>query len=285
MALTTSQLAPVIGSIVTGIDLARDMTDSTMREVVALLFERGVVVIPGQTLGDAEYVHFAGFFGSPLEFFIPEHRNPDHPEIIHINNDPATPEMMRDGAVHWHSDSSYEAVPGCVTMLYGKLTPEQGGETQFASTAAAYDALPEAMRRKLDGLVALHELGRAPWIDGETRPDPDRPPRKTDAPEHPLVMVHPVTGRKGIFTSGTAYAIKDMDDAEATDLIRQLRAHIARPEFRTSYKVRPGDIVLWDNFGTVHCATPIEYSNAPGKQRLLYRISTKGLPHYYTVAA
>ena len=127
MALTTSQLAPVIGSILTGIDLARDMTDSTMREVVALLFERGVVVIPGQTLGDAEYVHFAGYFGSPLEFFIPEHRNPDHPEIIHINNDPATPEMMRDGAVHWHSDSSYEAVPGCVTMLYGKLTPEQGG--------------------------------------------------------------------------------------------------------------------------------------------------------------
>ena len=99
-------------------------------------------------------------------------------------------------------------------------------------------------------------------------------------PSHPLVMVHPVTGRKGIFTSGTAYAIDGMDDIEATALIRELREHIVRPAYRTSYKVRPGDIVLWDNFGTVHCASPIEYSNDDGKRRLLHRISTKGMPSF-----
>ncbi len=278
MAFTDTPLAPAIGSVVEGLDLSRDMSEPTMRRLLALLFDRGVVVIPGQTIDDAAYVRFASFFGTPLDFFIPEHRNADFPAIIRINNDPATPAAMRDGAVHWHSDSSYESVPGCVTMLFGKEAPDRGGETHFASTSAAYADLPEATRARIDGLVARHELGRAPWIEGETRPDPNRPPRKTDAPSHPLVMVHPVTGRKGIFTSGTAYAIDGMDDAEATALIRELREHVAKPAYRISYKARPGDIVLWDNFGTVHCASPIEYSNEEGKRRLLHRISTKGMP-------
>lgn len=285
MALDTTRLSPSIGSVVNGLDLSRDMSEGVMRELIDLLFDRGVVIIPGQTLDDAGYVRFARYFGRPLEFFIAEHRNADHPEIIQINNDPATPPPMRDGAVHWHSDSSYEAEPGAVTMLFGKEAPEAGGETHFASTSAAYDSLPDEMKRRIDGLVASHELGRAPWIEGETQPDPNRPPRKTDAPDHPLVMVHPVTGRKGIFTSGTAYAIRGMDDAEATALIRQLREHIVRPEHRIAYKVRAGDIVLWDNFGTVHCATPIEYSNEDGKRRLLHRISTKGMPAFHADAA
>lgn len=278
MPFTATPLAPAIGAVVTGLDLSRDMSETTMRRLLALLFDRGVVVIPNQTLDDAGYVRFAHFFGEPLDFFIAEHRNADFPAIIRINNDPATPAPMRDGAVHWHSDSSYESVPGAVTMLFGKEAPDSGGETHFASTSAAYADLPDSMKLRIDGLVAHHELGRAPWIDGETRPEPNRPPRGTDAPRHKLVMIHPVTGRKGIFTSGTAYAIEGMDDAEAFALIRELRVHIVKPAYRTSYKILPGDIVLWDNFGTVHSATPLEYSSAPGKRRLLHRISTKGVP-------
>jgi taurine dioxygenase len=281
MPLDTEMLTENIGSVVRRIDLSSDMREETMRSLADLLFDRGVIVIPGQKLSDAQYVHFAGYFGTPLDFFIPEHRNAEHPEIIRINNDPATPAMMRDGAVHWHSDSSYETVPGAVTMLYGQEAPQTGGETHFASTTAAYAALSDEMKAHIGGLTALHELGRAPWIDGETKPDPNRPPRATDSPKHPLVMIHPVTGKPGIFTSGTAYAIDGMDDDEATRLIRDLREHIVQPQFRTAYKVAVGDIVLWDNFGTVHCASPIEYSNEDGKRRLLHRISTKGVPAFY----
>lgn len=284
MPLDTAILAENIGSVVRGLDLSVDMGEATMRSLADLLFDRGVVVVPGQSLCDAQYVRFASYFGKPLEFFIPEHRSAEHPEIIRINNDPATPAMMRDGAVHWHSDSSYEAVPGAVTMLFGQEAPESGGETHFASTTAAYAALPEETKRRIHGFTALHELGRAPWIDGETKPDPNRPPRATDAPRHPLVMIHPVTGKPGIFTSGTAYAIEGMEEGEATRLIRELREHIVQPQFRTTYKVEAGDIVLWDNFGTVHCASPIEYSNQDGKRRLLHRISTKGVPAFYAPA-
>ena len=278
MTFDIREISPVLGSVVSGIDLAEGISDATMRSLIDLLFERGVLVIKDQRLSDEQYLQFGKNWGRPLEFFIPEHRNARFPEIIHINNDPKTPPMFRDGAVHWHSDSSYEAEPGAVTMLYGKEAPEQGGETHFASTAAAYENLSIEMQTRLDGLVALHELGRAPWIEGETVPDPNRPDRETDAPTHPLVMRHPVTGRKGIFTSGTAYAIEGMEQGEATDLIRELRQHITRPEFRISYKAVAGDIILWDNFGTVHCASQIEYSAEDGKRRLLYRISTRGLP-------
>jgi len=278
MPFEVAPLAPHIGSRITGLDLSQDMSEPTMRSLIDLLFDRGVLVIPAQTIDHAAYVRLANFFGRPLDFFIPEQCDADFPAIIRIDNDPATPLVLRDGAVQWHSDSSYEAVPAAVTMLYGKEAPDRGGETHFASTVAAYAALPDDMKSKLDGLIAHHELGRAPWIDGEVVPDPKRPPRKTDSPSHPLIMVHPITGRKGIFTSGTAYAIEGMGDAEGTALIRQLREHIVQPQFRLEYKIVPGDIVLWDNFGAVHCATRIEYSADDGKRRLLYRISTKGIP-------
>lgn len=277
-------LQPAIGAVVTGLDLARDMGDAVMRSLIGLLHGRGVVVIRDQRLTDAEYVRFGHYWGRPLEFFIPEHRNSEFPVLIRIDNDPATPPALRDGAVHWHSDSSYEEEPAAVTMLYGREAPIEGGVTHFACTAAAYEALPDEMKARLDGLVAIHALGKAPWIEGETEPDPDRPARSMPQQRHRLIMRHPVTRRKAIFTSGTACAIEGMDQDEATALIRALRAHVVKPEFRASHKAMPGDIVLWDNFSTVHCASPIEYSNEDGKRRLLYRISTKGIPELCKLA-
>lgn len=276
--IAVEPLAPAIGAVVTGVDLAADMSEPIVRELVELLLARGVVVIRNQRIDHATYLNFSRFFGTPLRFFLAEHRDRAFPEIIRIDNDPATPPAMRDGAVHWHSDSSYEEVPAAVTMLYGVEAPDTGGVTRFASTAAAYAALPAEERARIDGLVAVHQLGMAPWIEGETVPDPDRPSRDLPTQRHPLVMRHPVTGAGAIFASGTACGIEGMEPGPARTLIRSLREHVVSPEFRTEYKVTPGDLVLWDNFSTVHTASPIEYSDVPGRRRLLYRISTKGWP-------
>jgi taurine dioxygenase len=276
--LIVTQLSPVIGSVVEGLDLAEDMSDTTIRMLINLLHRRGVVVIKNQSLSNAQYAEFGHQWGRPLDFFLKDHRDADFPVIIKVDNDPATPIPMRDGAVHWHSDSSYEAEPAAVTMLYGREAPDAGGVTHFASTAAAYDALPESTKTEIEDLIAVHELGGAPWIEGETKPDPNRPAHDLPRQRHPLVMKHPVTARKAIFTSGTACGIEGMETRQARTLIRRLRKHVVRPDFCMDYKILPGDIVLWDNYATVHCAMPIEYSNEPGKRRLLYRISTKGLP-------
>ncbi len=283
-AFDVAPLTPAIGAVVTGLDLSRGMNDALMLQLIQMMHERSILVIKEQRLTDADFVRFGHYWGRPLEFFIVEHRKGDHPEMIRIDNDPSTPAYRRDAAVHWHSDNSYEDEPAAVTMLYGKEAPNDGGYTHFASTAAAYDALPDEMKAFLDTLVAVHELGAAPWIDGETPPDANRPKRNLPLQRHRLIMRHPLTGRRAIFTSGTAFAIDGLEQEEARYLIRELRAHVVQPRFRCSYKVAAGDIALWDNFTTVHCSSPIEYSREDGKRRLLYRISTKGMPALCSVS-
>lgn len=278
MAMRVLPLDGPFGVAVEGIDLARDADETMLRTLIGLLHANGVLVIRGQRLSDAEYARFGRAWGTPLTFFIQDHRRNDFPEMIRISNAASTPMNMRDGAVHWHSDSSYEEVPASVTMLLGAEIPEQGGETLFAGTALAYAALSDETKARIERRFALHRLGGAPWVEGEVIPASDRPQRDLPVVRHPLVMPHPATGKLALFLSGTAFAIDGMDEEEARALIVELRRHVVRPEFRLTYKIGVGELLLWDNFSTVHSATEIEYSDEDGRRRLLYRISTKGMP-------
>lgn len=271
-------MAGPFGAIAEEVDLAADQSEATLRALIDALHQHQILAIRGQSLSNDDYVSFGRQWGTPLSFFIADHRKDDHPEMIRITNAAATPERYRDGAMHWHSDSSYEEVPASITMLYGVEAPDEGGETLVASTVLAYDALDEEMKARIDGMVGLHCLGGSPALPGEKIPFNPESTAANGIKKHPLVMRHPVTGRKALFPSGTAFGVEGMDREEGRELIARLRAHITRPEFVTSYKVGVGDIFLWDNFQLLHSATPIEYSDEPGKRRLLYRISTKGIP-------
>ncbi|HTZ71185.1 MAG TPA: TauD/TfdA family dioxygenase [Acetobacteraceae bacterium] len=266
------------GVSVGGIDLSSDMSDATMRALIGLLHEHQILAITGQHLTNAAYVKFGYFWGKPLNFALKGHTRDDFPEMIRIANSASTPERYRDGAMHWHSDSTYESVPAAVTMLYGVESPETGGDTMLASTAMAYDALSETMKQRIDGLVGLHCLGGSPELPGEKIPFFPEETARHGISKHPLIVRHPVTGRKAIFTSGTAFGAEGLERDEGLALIAKLRAHITQSRFVSRYKVMKGDIFLWDNYQTLHSATPIEYSDEPAKRRLLYRISTKGVP-------
>lgn len=266
------------GAEVSGIDLSHGMGDALMRALIDLLHQHQTLVIAGQVLSNAAYVRFGYFWGKPLKFMLKSHTRDDFPEMIRITNAASTPARYRDGAMHWHSDSSYEELPASVTMLYGVEAPDTGGETRFASTALAYDALPEATRQKIERLTGLHCLGGSPSLPGEKIPFVPEETARLGIQKHPLVVCHPVTGRRALFPSGTAFGADGLERDEGRTLIAELRAHCTQPEFVSSYKVRVGDIFLWDNFQTLHTATPIEYSDDDGKRRLLYRISTKGIP-------
>lgn len=277
-SLRVTPLPGPFGVAVEELDLSQDMSDETVRRLIDLLHEHQILAIKGQSLASADYVRFGYKWGKPLSFAIESHRRDDHPEMIRITNKAATPERYRDGAKHWHCDSTYEEVPASVTMLYGIEAPAEGGETLLASTSLAYDALDPAMKERIDGLTGLHCLGGSPELPGEKIPFIPEETARHGIQKHPLVMRHPVTGRKSIFTSGSAYGAEGLEKDEGRALINTLREHITRPEFTTSYKIEAGDIFLWDNFQTLHSATKIEYSDEDGKRRLLYRISTKGLP-------
>jgi taurine dioxygenase len=274
-SLRVIPLAGPFGAIVEGVDL-RALDDDLMREMIATFYKNRVLIIRDQQLSPAEYLRFGKYWGTPLRFFIAEHLDNEFPEIIHIDNSPDKPENMRDGAAHWHSDSSYEEVPASVTMVYAKEAPLVGGETLFCDTVAAYNALPQETRDLIDTLQVRHSLCAAPPLEEETLHA--KPPSAEKAVLHPLVMQHPVTGEKALFLSGTAYEIVGWDAQRSTDFIRALRAHAVQPQFRQSGKAGTGDILLWDNFSVMHSATPLEYSSEDGKRRMLHRISTKGLP-------
>jgi taurine dioxygenase len=267
------------GVRIEGIDLNERDDEETLQLLSELLFVHKVVVLSGQQLEDARFVRFGHQWGRPINFFKEDHRGVVHPELIRVSNATTVPMEHRDGAVQWHNDSSYDEVPASITMLYCLQAPDQGGETLFADIVAAYDELPAATRDRIATASAWHTMLGAPAIEGEMIDKMIAPPWGRYL--HPLAYPHPIVpGRTALYTSATAESIDGMDYEEGRELIRSLRRHSFGPRFQTSYKLRQGDLILWDNFSVAHSATPIEYSDEPGKFRLLQRISTKGAPSF-----
>jgi taurine dioxygenase len=270
------------GAIVRGLDLdgadfAGDRAETVAARLLGQLYRHKLLVLPAQTIGDDAYVAFGRHFGRPLEFFMPTSRGSAHPEMIRVSNATTVPVEHRDGAVQWHNDSSYEEVPARITMLYCKEAPETGGTTLFTDIAAAFAALSEAEQAWLRPLMAWHTMLGAPWLEEELT-DKMQAPAGMGEYLHPLVMVHPETGVPALYPSATARTIDGWDEAEGRALILTLRRHMVSAAFRQSYCMAPGDIMIWDNFAVSHSATPIEYSDEPGKRRILERISTKEAP-------
>jgi taurine dioxygenase len=275
--LKITKMPGAFGAAVESFDAA-SLDEETARVLVDALFEHRILLLRDQQLTEADYARFGRIWGDPLLFFVPQHRHGEFPEIIKIRNSPATPPESRDGAMHWHSDSSYEQVPASVTMLYGIEAPESGNETLFADMVAAYDALSETTKERIERLQVVHDpRGGKVNLPGEVRGRGTTEPLPVVI--HPLVLRHPVTGRRALFgISGTACGIDGWDEAAAIELLLELKRHTLQPQFQQRARVEVGTILIWDNFSVIHCATPTEYSNDDGKRRLLHRISTKGLP-------
>jgi taurine dioxygenase len=266
------------GAIVDGIDVAEPLDDATMLSLAAALYENRILILDHQELSPAQCAAFGRQWGEPISFFAPDNRDQQFPELIKITNSPSIPEVSRDGAMHWHSDSSYEAIPAAVTMLYAVEAPLTGNDTQFADTVAAYLALTCEFKERIESLVVIHDpRGGKVHLPGEVRgrgATAERP-----IVNHPLVTTHPVTKAKALYGfSGTAAGIVGMDEAQAIDLLLELKQHVLQPQFMQRAAARQGQILLWDNYSVIHCATPTRYSAADGERRFLYRISTNTLP-------
>ncbi|OHV44541.1 TauD/TfdA family dioxygenase [Pseudofrankia sp. BMG5.36] len=276
-----TRLPGAFGATLTDIDLAAPRSDQQIRAIVDALFRHRVLLIPGQRLSRAQYVRFGAEWGTPISFFVPGARDHEFPEIIRITNSPATPEVSRDGAMHWHSDSSYEAEPAAVTMLYPREMPAAGNATRFADSAAAYAALPDRLRAHVDRLAVIHDpRGGKVTTDGEVRGRGAT--RELPRVTHPLVATHPVTGRRSLFGfSGTAAGIVDMAEDAAIELLLELKEFALQPRFRQEARAGVDDVLIWDNWSVVHSATRTHYSDRDGERRLVHRISTRGIPQVY----
>lgn len=155
--MIVARLSGAFGAVVRDVDLREPLSGVAMRTMAGALYRHRFLLVPDQDLTPAQYAHFGAAWGTPISFFVPRHRDREFPEIIRITNSPATPPESRDGAMHWHSDSSYEAEPAAVTMLYALEMPVTGNATRFADTAGAYDALPDGLKERIEGLVVVHD--------------------------------------------------------------------------------------------------------------------------------
>jgi taurine dioxygenase len=281
MGLSVKKSGAALGAEI-GFDLARDMDERQFREIEAAFHDNIVVVFRGQTLSRARHVEFSRRFGELEIHIVKKYLLPDHPEILRISNiRDANGELigLADAGFTWHTDTSYLRRPSRCSLLHAQEVPVRDGQvlgdTVFTNAIAAYEALPDGMKRVLAGKKAVHRYSERKRIENSPRPKLTK--AQLDAtPDvaHPIVRTHPATGRKALYvTEGECVGIVGMPDDEARPLISELHAHCIRPEFQYRHKWQVGDLLMWDNATSMHLAI-CDYQLP--ERRLMYRTTVIG---------
>jgi len=276
MALAIEPLGETMGAVVTGLDLNADLDADTVAELNDAFAEHIVLCIRDQDLTPPQYAAAARRFGEPVPQLNKSYNLPDLPEVGILSSedkdDHGTGKRVIRGTT-WHTDHSFWAAPPKATMLYALVVPETGGDTSFCNTRAAYDALPEATRRRLDGLKAVHTYQASRSANRMVALAADEKKAVPDV-VHPLVRKHLPTGKNALYLSTTRLeCVLGLDRAESDALIDELLAHVTQPRFLYDHKWRPGDLVIWDNRCSMHHANGDYPLDA---RRLLHRIILAG---------
>jgi taurine dioxygenase len=255
--LSLKPLGPALGTEVVGADLSRRLDDATLEWIERAFAEHPVLVFRGQRLGAAELAAFGAQFGRPQPHILEQYRHPDHPDVSYITNVDKAGGVDRFGVVRassWHTDETYEDALPRLAILHAIEMPSAKGGTIFADMRAAYDALPEATRRRLEPLVGLHGRTDGPDAVKVYGADYTRSSAKA-RPErrHPAVKTHPVSGRRILFVNPThTHGFDGMAEPEAVRLIEELRDHATQAPFVYYHAWRVGDVVMWDELATMH---------------------------------
>ncbi len=254
---------PLFAGEASGIDLRRPLDDASVAAIVEAMDRYAVLVFHDQFVDDIQQMAFAGRFG-PLEISRevdrPGHRMRLDAHMADVSNlgidgKPLPRDHFRrmSGLANqlWHTDSTFKRMPATYSLLSARAIPGEGGETEFADCRAAWDALPDAMKGRIADLVAEHSIYTSRAVLGFTDFTPEE--RAALPPVlHPLVRVHPGSGRTTLFIASHAGAIVGMPLAEARLLLADLMEHATQREFVYRHEWRTGDLVMWDNRCTLH---------------------------------
>jgi taurine dioxygenase len=268
-------------------DLSRAIDDRTFAELEGIFHDNIVVFFRDQHLTNEQHIAFSRRLGELEIHIVKKYLLPADPEILlvsNIKNDAGEHIGLADAGFTWHSDTSYRKNPSRCSLLYAKEVPHRDGkplgDTVFANCIAAYEALPDAMKRRLAGTKAIHRYSMRRRVDNSPRPKLTAA-QLAETPDiaHPIVRSHPYTGRKALYvTAGECIGIvlrdgEQMPEDEALDMIAELDAHCVRPEFCYRHSWRIGDLVMWDNASAMHLAI-CDY--ALPERRLMHRTTVIG---------
>jgi taurine dioxygenase len=255
-----------LGATVEGLDLSQPIHEETVEKLIEAIGKYGVLRYPGQTLTTLQLKAFAGRFGK-LEINVAgAYQEPEAPEVMILSNivRDGKPIGLADAGQGWHTDMSYSRTIAFANVLYGIEIPCRDGKalgnTEFSSMHAAYEDLPQDLKTRLEGKTVLHDFNKF-WEmmrreKGSKRPPLSEAQRKAKPPvSHPVFLRHPITGKKVLYANpGYSMRINELPEKESDEILDFLFEHQLRPEYRYSFSWTPGDVLMWENFGTIHNA-------------------------------
>lgn len=266
--------SPAVGAIVSGVDL-RKLSDDDFANVKQAFWDHGVLFFRDQALTPEDHIAFAERWAEieVNRFFTPVS---SYPQIALVLKEPDQKTNIGGG---WHTDHSYDQVPAMGSILRAVELPATGGDTMFAGMAAAYDALDEATKTEIADLKATHSsrhiFGASSEYAKEVGDRYGNAEAATQDAVHPVVLPHPVTGRKGLYVNAAfTTGIVGMEDEAGTKLLQKLYAQCMQPQFHYRFKWEPGSVAMWDNRSTWHWAL----NDYHGQRREMHRITLKGVP-------
>jgi taurine dioxygenase len=277
------QLTPsgkTLGATIEGLDLSKPLPANVLEEVMQALGKYGVLRFPDQKLDGKELKQFSLQLGD-LEINVAGgFQEPGHPEVMILSNivENGKPIGLSDAGQDWHTDMSYSRQIAFANVLYGIKIPRRNGKplgnTEFCNMHAAYEGLPEAMKQKLDGMTVLHDFNKF-WElmrgrEGSRRAPLSEAQRKAKPPvSHPIFLTHPITGRKVLYANpGYSIRINELNENDSAQTLEFLFEHQTKPEYRYANEWQERDVLVWEDFGTIHNAIP-DYG--PDEHRLIKR--------------
>jgi alpha-ketoglutarate-dependent taurine dioxygenase len=279
--LTVRKLHAALGAEVRGLDMGRHLDAATFQNLHQIWMDHLVLVFPDQHVSDAEHVAFTRYFGEPEIFHQKIIRSERVQEIFRVSNVDENNNLMPPDhpvsqqlalAQLWHTDSSYRQIPCTGALLHGVEVSRSGGETQFTNMYLAYEALPDTLKRQIEGRRAQHNFGH---MHTQAALKPLTEDEKTAMPPvwQPMVRKHPVTGRKSLYISPIYNdAVEGMTPAEGRQLIAELTKIAADPRFVYQHRWETDDVLMWDNRCTMHQVTPFD----PRERRVMHRTTIVG---------
>lgn len=274
MGIEVSRQDAPCGALVRGVDLSEPLAPEQVAQIRAIWLEHQVIAFPGQDLSIPDIERFAHYLGPYGEDPYIE-AIPGHPHVVQVKReaDEKTPIF----AETWHSDWSFLPRPPAGTVLYGNVIPPAGGDTLFANQYAAWDGLPASLKSLLEGRSGIHSARRGysrEGMYGERDKGRSMAIKYGDSAMktqlHPIARAHTETGRRALFASpGYTIGIEGMPDDEAHQVLREVFAHQAKPDYVYRHRWSEGMLILWDNRCLIHAAT----GGYEGHRRLLHRIT------------
>ncbi len=256
-----------LGARVEGLDLSIPLTDTQFGQLEQALGKYGVLSYPKQTLTSLQLKQFSERFGQ-LEVNVANmYQEPGLPQVMILSNkvENGKPLGLSDAGQDWHTDMSYSKMIAFTNVLYGIEIPHRDGEplgnTEFCNMHAAYDDLPEALKTQLDGMSITHNFEKF-WE--KMRLEKGQRPPLTDAQRaakppvsHPIFMTHPITGKKVLYANpGYSMRINELPQAESDEILAFLFEHQLQTKYQYQHRWSVGDVLMWDNMGTLHNAIP-----------------------------